>query len=268
MKGIFLYTDGIHDIITINIPNYHDNVLNTDEFYFTLKESILQGIEIKLNLDDGEIDGYVYRRNTDPSKVDIIIYENAEGGVGLLPTLFSNNRFETIISKALELLHDKDSKDGCIRSCYECLLNFYNQREHDKFDRKIVLPLLRNFTSVEINKVIRDDYKIHFDYLLSRCQSDFERSVLHDISKRGLPLPNECQKTIFDKDEPIAQADFFYSIKKIIVFVDGSPHRISYIHQMDEVKRNRLKSMSYIIYSIRGENMDVDLDDLESALYM
>ena len=79
-------------------------------------------------------------------------------------------------------------------------------------------------------------------------------------------MPDEAQKTIFDKDKPIAQADFFYSNKKIIVFIDGHPHSLDYVHKMDEEKRKVLKGMSFIIHSINGLTIDSDLEKLEQIL--
>jgi hypothetical protein len=77
-------------------------------FLVTLKESLVQGIEIYLNLEEGEISGFVTNMESENGKKDIVIFETAEGGVGFLNSLFNKNTFDGIIMKTLELLHDKD----------------------------------------------------------------------------------------------------------------------------------------------------------------
>jgi hypothetical protein len=91
--------------------------------------------------------------------------------------------------------------------------------------------------------------------LLEQCQSDFERQVLREINSLDLRLPDAAQKTIYDGDEPIAEADFYYE-PKIPVFVDGSPHYKDYIEAADRQKRMRLKRLNYRVTVIS------DLEDL------
>ena len=38
---------------------------------------------------------------------------------------------------------------GCNKACYECLLNYYNQRDHEKLDRNLILPTLRLLESAK-----------------------------------------------------------------------------------------------------------------------
>jgi hypothetical protein len=95
-RQIVLFTDERHDVITIDITK-PENISEEQQsnFLTTIKESLLKGIEITLNLDDGEISGLVSNMDSDEKKKEIIIYETAEGGVGYLQTIFSKNRFET-----------------------------------------------------------------------------------------------------------------------------------------------------------------------------
>ena len=66
----------------------------------------------------------------------------------------------------------------CSKACYECLLNFHNQREHEKLDRNLVLPVLRKLEKVEITKRVSQSSGNRLDELLKKCESEFERSVL------------------------------------------------------------------------------------------
>ncbi|HYN44437.1 MAG TPA: DEAD/DEAH box helicase [Candidatus Limnocylindrales bacterium] len=258
LKNINLYTDGIHDVATLNIPLPADIDQRVNEsFYVTLKESILKGIQITLNVDENEIDGMIIPNPSKDHEFSIILYESAQGGIGAIHALTNQNRFNEIIKRTLELLHDLEpDKDGCDRACYECLLNFYNQIEHEKMDRHLVIPFLRKLTNISIQPLSISQSGKTLDELMNKCQSNFERNVLFEIQKRNINLPDEAQKIISDKDIPIASADFFYK-PDIVVFVDGSPHEKDYVQKADEEKRRKLKALGYRIISIKK------MDDVE-----
>jgi len=162
-----------------------------------------------------------------------------------------------VLGNALGVLHAGE-EEGCEAACYECLLTFYNQRDHEVLDHKLVVPFLETLTGLKVESE-HGDRSDRFERLYEQCQSDFERRVLEAIDERGLQLPDEAQKTLFDDDEPIAQADFFYA-PKTLVFVDGSPHYKDYVKQADREKRLRLKRLGYRITVI--ENVKDDLGAL------
>ena len=100
-----------------------------------------------------------------------------------------------------------------------------------------------------------------FKALAAQCQSGLERDVLAAIRDRGLPLPDEAQKTVYDGDVPLATADFFYA-PRILLFVDGSPHYRDYVHAADQRKRRRLKALGYRILAIAGDGLEEALAKL------
>ena len=102
--------------------------------------------------------------------------------------------------------------------------------------------------------------------LETQCGSDLERQVLRAIRGRGLPLPDEAQKTLYDGDAPVAIADFYYE-PRIVVLVDGSPHHLYYVQAADDWKRRRLRALGYRIVVVRGEEMDTGLNDLAERLH-
>ena len=145
LRNIFLYTIGSHDAVTIRVPLPKGvDPLRAEEFYVTLKESLLQGMQIALNLGESEVDGLLLTENDNPSNTEILLYETAEGGTGAIASFNEEAKFKQVLARAREILHDVgDDKTGCIKACYECLLNYYNQREHELIDRSLVLPFLR-----------------------------------------------------------------------------------------------------------------------------
>ena len=104
-----------------------------------------------------------------------------------------------------------------------------------------------------------------FSALEAKCQSEFERRVLHAIRERDLPLSDTAQETLYDGDEPIAIADFYYE-PKIVIFVDGSPHYRDCGAAADATKRKRLKAKGYRILAVTGDQVDECLDRLTQWL--
>ncbi|WP_394337257.1 Zn-binding domain-containing protein [Halegenticoccus soli] len=70
--------------------------------------------------------------------VSIVLYETGEGGAGALHALMEASRMRQAVREALVVLHGKPDDDGCERACYECLMSFYNQSEHELLDRSLV----------------------------------------------------------------------------------------------------------------------------------
>jgi len=233
-----------------------------ENFYQTLKETVLRALEISLDLSDDELDAFLLPNPDDETIFRIILYEKAEGGVGILQGLLNENRFRDMVSKALELIHETDPDDACQRACYECLLSFHNQRVHHLLNRNLVVPLLKGLTSATISGETAREITIEDDSFLDKCESELERKVLLKIKELELRLPNEVQKTIYQRDRPIARVDFFYE-PNICLFVDGSVHEKDYVREDDERKRRELRGLGYRIFSIKTPN---EINDLVNIL--
>jgi replicative superfamily II helicase len=258
IKGIWLFTIGTHDVAVLRLP-LPENVepYEAEEFYTSFKEAIIRGMQIALNLDEGEVGGLVVSEENE-EKWEIILYEMAQGGTGAIKALLEPYRFEEIVLRARELLHEFDTEPGCNSACYECLLSFYNQREHELLDRNLVLPGLCGMESVRIERVIDMGGERKMQELLLGCDSGFERKVLEELNDRRIMLPDSGQKIIYDGDVPVAKPDFYYERLNIVLFVDGPPHDKDYIQKDDEIKRMSLREMGYRVFSIR---YDEDLEE-------
>ncbi|MBN1460819.1 MAG: DUF1998 domain-containing protein, partial [Armatimonadetes bacterium] len=202
----------------------------TMSFYVTMANTLLRALLVAFNLDEQELRGFVVPFPEDDAisgsiPQRIVLYETTAGGSGVIASLNEPGRLATMVARARELLHEGDPEGGCERACYACLLSFYNQREHDLLDRTLVLPWLRSLGGLSMGPVIPED---RYGELLAQCESSLERQVLRAIRDRGLRLPAEAQKTIYDDGVPLAIADFTYE-PRILVFVDGSPHHRDYV---------------------------------------
>jgi ATP-dependent helicase YprA (DUF1998 family) len=236
-----------------------------DSFYHTLSHTLLRAILVAFNLDERELDVFLAPGLEDDIPHRIVIYETTTGGTGVLASLKEKSRLAMVISKARELLHEDDDDGGCKKACYECLLSFYNQREHHLLDRKLVLPWLGSLRMIEVIPLhVQDQGQL--DSLFAACESNLEERVLDAMIERNLRLPDEAQKVIYDDEGvPIVRADFFYE-PKLVIFVDGPPHQRDDVWDSDQRKRRQLKAKGFRPLIITEENWDQALDELERRL--
>jgi very-short-patch-repair endonuclease len=235
-----------------------------ESFYVTLLHTVLRALMVAFNLDEREVGGFLapFPAGGTDAPYRLVIYETAVGGSGVLAALAEPGRLGALLDNARQLLHGEDDEAGCAKACYECLLSFYNQRDHEWLDRTLVLPWLRSLGALELELRVPED---RWAALEAGCQSEFERQVLRAIRARGLSLPDAAQQTLYDGDAPVAIADFYYD-PKIVIFVDGSPHYRDYIAAADATKRKRLKARGYRVLAIAGDQVDEGLDTLAQWL--
>jgi superfamily II DNA/RNA helicase/ribosomal protein L37AE/L43A len=268
LAGIFLFSSGSHDAITLTVPPPSEiGQEKLESFYVTLKESLLQGMQIALNLGESEVGSLILSERENPGRFQILLYEMAEGGTGAVTAFHDSAKFRQIVARAREILHDGAEKTACVKACYECLLNFHNQREHELLDRSLILPFLRSLELAEVKegspKASQDD---ELRRLLGQCGSNFEREVLRRMVLEKIPLPDRAQYKVYDGDRPVAKPDFFYTTKNLAVFVDGPPHDRDYVMKDDEKKRAELKSLGYRVFSVSYEDVLGGLRKLQEAV--
>jgi hypothetical protein len=124
----------------------------------TILYALVRGIEAEFTIEEGEI----LTENL-PSREDrkaFLLYEAVEGGAGVLSRLSrEQHAFAKVARRALEIMHwsmggraipdlpDEDiarltvasltnTKADCVAGCYECLLSYFNQPEHENIDRR------------------------------------------------------------------------------------------------------------------------------------
>jgi len=225
LRDLWLTKEIHSDLVLLDVPlpEALEDGESSDEFYTTLLHTWLRALMVTFNLGESELDGFLAPGLEESVPCRLVLYETTVGGSGVLASLAEQGRLHMAVARARELLHEGDPEGGCERACYDCLLSFYNQRDHELLDRTLVLPFLQSLEGVVVERVAGEDELDRFGRLASQCQSAFERQVLRAIRDAELPLPDEAQKTVYDGDEPIATSDFFYT-PRLLVFVDGSPH--------------------------------------------
>lgn len=250
--GVHLISKDSHDVLTINykVP---ENIEDKEIFAKTLMYAINRALQLTLDLDSEEIDCFLRPSVKEGSKYEIILFETVSGGTGALESLLEKPTFNKVIYRACELLHMFDKEEeSCDKACYDCLCSFYNQRDHSRLDRKVILPFLKNILDnkdeLEFIKINIDNSSKRLGELKNKCSTNFERSILDVIFKAGLKLPDNAQKIIYDGDAPKVKPDFFYKelgSKGLCIFADGPEHEKEGVKQDDNEKRRWLKGNGY-----------------------
>jgi hypothetical protein len=120
----------------------------------TLQAALKRGIEMTYQIEESEL--VAEALPTQDNRQAIMFYEAAEGGAGVLTRLASEPQaLAQVAVSALKLLHynaptgpwmfdalpsleqlDKDGHHICEAGCYQCLLSYFNQPDHDNINRR------------------------------------------------------------------------------------------------------------------------------------
>jgi len=118
----------------------------------TLHEALKKAVALVLDIDFNEISGGWRPRikRDGNSHIEMFFYDNLTSGAGYSSLIGS------ILDKVLEQVRIILTKCECSRSCKNCLDNYWNQRNHQLFDRHLGLQLL---DYVQFGQ-LPDDYEI------------------------------------------------------------------------------------------------------------
>ncbi len=232
----------------------------SEDFLATLQHGLLRGIETIFQLEESELSS---ERIGQDEQRGILIWEAAEGGVGVLRRLVEErDAFATVARAALERLHFEpdtlaDKKPDCVKACYECLLSFSNQRDHRRLNRHLVKDfLVQLMQSITHERSQGRGYEEHYQWLhsLTDSRSDLERRFIHHLYRTQRRLPDEAQKPLQDY---ASIPDFFYQ-PNVCVFCDGSIHDEPAQRETDRRVRRELEMRGYRVIVIR---YDQDIEE-------
>ena len=116
----------------------------------------------------------------------------------------------------------KGAREVCEAACYDCLLSYYNQRDHRLLDRQLLPGILQLWMRASVRTspvpIPRDD---QLRRLLNLCQSDLERRWVEMVDRMGLTLPSDAQHLVVTCH---VRPDFLYRDEGAAIFVDGPHH--------------------------------------------
>lgn len=109
----------------------------TDAERLSVMHALLNAMANVLEVELSDIDACIVKRSGDFS---IIFYDTCAGGAGHVHRMLEENgkTLEKILRYAYQLV----SKCTCDTSCYNCLRDYCNQRDHEKLDRMLAAKIL------------------------------------------------------------------------------------------------------------------------------
>ena len=142
----------------------------------------------------------------------ILFYESAEGGAGVLRQLVDDPRaLSRVAREALQLCHfDPDTgadqrrapsaREDCEAACYDCLMSYSNQREHDLLDRQKIRELLAGrLASAQVVAAPAELPRAeHLEQLVRLTGSELETRWLRWVNELELRLPTRGQVFVED----------------------------------------------------------------------
>lgn len=195
---------------------------------------------------------------------EILFYEASEGGAGVLRQLVEDPRvIPTLARRALEMCHfDPDTLEDmgvetCGKACYECLLDYGNQPDHQMLDRYLIRDILDELTHAECRPSggagTRAERMVA---LRRRCDSKLEIKWLDRLDLIMLRPPSDAQFLI---ESCSTRPDFFYREYNAAIYIDGPPHdEPDQIRHDDEVSK-RLMETGYVVIRFHHK---ADWDDI------
>ena len=174
----------------------------------------------------------------DPGCPNILLYEAAEGSLGILSQFVDDVAiFRTVIEAAEQVCRFGDEEYKAPAS-YDDLMSYYNQRDHHRLDRFLIRDALGKLKLAEIEiqaSAAFKDYEEQYEHMLRHLDpnSSTERTFIQYLYRNGLRLPDTAQKRV---PGIYCQPDFYYE-PRIWVFCDGSPHDELEMREVDDEQR-------------------------------
>ena len=108
----------------------------------TLHEALKKAVSLSLDIDYNEINGGWRTRfeENGEAHIEMFFYDNLTSGAGYSSLLGKTEVLDDVFKRAYQIL----TECTCSRTCKNCLDNFYNQRNHDVFDRTLAAQYALN----------------------------------------------------------------------------------------------------------------------------
>ena len=231
----------------------------TEEGVITMQYALEKAIEQTYNIEPVEIDAKLMGSGENKN---IMLYESAEGSIGVLKDLARNPaKFKDIFLKAYEICgYDYSSKEDKFpnraKASYDDLLSYYNQRDHTIINRHSIIKALDLLISSNPDDTVGGSYEDKYEELKKGLhhRSPGEKELLDYLFDNGYRLPDY---TNYNMEQYYIQPDFVYEKDKALIFVDGGIHKNSIVKADDEKKRNALELAGFdvLVWDYTSENV-------------
>lgn len=131
------------------ICRFDSPVIDNEDQALSLLYGILEGTSRVLGVERNDIAGCIkwfFNTEEHSPNYELVFYDKTPGGAGHVIRMNDPAVFETILRETLSFVSSCScGGDTMDTSCYSCLRNYYNQKFHDRLQRKYVVEYLREF---------------------------------------------------------------------------------------------------------------------------
>ncbi len=230
-------------------------------FMASLQAALKVAIQALYQLEDSEL--AVESLPTDSDRRLLLIYEAAEGGAGVLRRLVDDPAALARVARcALETLHfdpdtGEDRSEGeerCEAACYDCLMSYYNQRDHEFLDRLVVKDFLRELATATVHASSGTESRAdHYQRLVNLSDSELERSFLKYLYDHECRLPSAAQRLF---EECSTRPDFIYDEQRTVVYIDGPHHQYPDRAERDARQTDCMEDLGWTVLRIDDDNWE------------
>jgi ATP-dependent helicase YprA (DUF1998 family) len=228
----------------------------TEQEMASLQAALKSAIQVRYQLEDSELAAEplpeFHNRRL------LLFYEAAEGGAGVLRRLLDDPQgLASVAREALRICHfDPDTgndlrraphaREDCEAACYNCLMSYSNQPDHEKLDRKAIRDFLMKLAGSEVKvapvEIPRAD---HLQRLLNQCSTELERDWLRFLETHHCRLPSKAQHFV---EGCQTRPDFLYDGEyQAAIYVDGPIHDFPHRKARDQTQVECMEDHGYTV---------------------
>jgi len=182
----------------------------------------------------------------------LLMFEAAEGGAGVLRRLATEQaQVQAVARKAMEILHydpitgqdrgkAEHATEPCAQACYDCLLSYSNQWDHQLLDRHCVIDLLQQIARGSLHVGGGGEERSQVLARLESQSNSLEKEFLRFLDEHGYRLPDTAQQLV---DGYYVRPDFTVNGPSgdTAIFIDGPVHDSRHQAEKDEQARMKLE---------------------------
>jgi ATP-dependent helicase YprA (DUF1998 family)/very-short-patch-repair endonuclease len=221
----------------------------------SVQAALKHAIQVRFQLEDNELAAEPLPDQR--SRHQLLFFESAEGGAGVLRRLLEEPEILAEVAReALRLCHyDPESgedqhhapraRENCEAACYDCLLTYANQRDHQLLDRRAVRAFLLNLAGSRVVASAGGTPRPrHLEQLQRLSESSLEKQWLRFLEERGHHLPDAAQKLI---ESCQTRPDFWYEHAQAAIYIDGPYHDFPERHVRDATITECLDDLGILV---------------------
>lgn len=225
----------------------------------TARYALERGIEARFQLEDSELMSEQLPDAEERGR--LLLTEAAEGGAGVLRRLQSDaTALPDAAKEALRIIHvDPETGDeiegACGAGCYRCLLSYSNQMDHERIDRRTVVPLLLQLsratvrpddtTSVTPPTAPSGGDSSEGAAVVPVPEAERAAAFLSHLERRGLRLPSRGEAEVGGL---------------LVDFVYDAPLAVVVVH--DDLAQVDASELAFDGFQVVTVGRDRDFDDL------